>query len=39
MKKILLTLISILILNSQTMAYEEANYETINENKNYEIRK
>ena len=39
MKKILLILISILTLSSQTMAYEEANYETISENKNYEIRK
>tara|TARA_B100000029_G_scaffold399721_1_gene398496 strand:+ start:375 stop:923 length:549 start_codon:yes stop_codon:yes gene_type:complete len=39
MKKILLILISILTLSSQTMAYEEANYEIIKENKNYEIRK
>ena len=39
MKKILLILISILTLSSQTMAYEEANYEKIKENKNYEIRK
>ena len=39
MKKILLILISILTLGSQTMAYEEANYEIIKENKNYEIRK
>ena len=39
MKKILLILISILTLNSQTMAYEEANYQIIKENKNYEIRK
>ena len=39
MKKILLILVSILTLGSQTMAYEEANYKTINENKNYEIRK
>ena len=39
MKKILLILISILTLSSQTMAYEEANYETIKDNKNYEIRK
>ena len=39
MKKILLVLISILILSSQTMAYEEANYEVVKENKNYEIRK
>ena len=39
MKKILLILISILTLSSETMAYEEANYEIINENNNYEIRK
>ena len=39
MKKILLILVSILTLGSQTMAYEEANYKTINEKKNYEIRK
>ena len=39
MKKILLILLSILTLSSQTMAYEEANYLIINENKNYEIRK
>ena len=39
MKKILLILSSILILSSQAMAYEEANYEIIKENKNYEIRK
>ena len=39
MKKILLILVSILTLSSQTMAYEEANYQIINENKNYEIRK
>ena len=39
MKKILLVLVLILTLISQTMAYEEANYETVNENKNYEIRK
>ena len=39
MKKILLILTSILILSSQTMAYEEANYEIVKENKNYEIRK
>ena len=39
MKKILLILVSILTLNSQTMAYEEANYEIVKENKNYEIRK
>ena len=39
MKKILLVLILILTLGSYTMAYEEANYETISENKNYEIRK
>ena len=39
MKKIILILVSILALNSQTMAYEEANYEIVKENKNYEIRK
>tara|TARA_B100001057_G_scaffold330113_1_gene330493 strand:- start:113 stop:661 length:549 start_codon:yes stop_codon:yes gene_type:complete len=39
MKRILIILISVLTLNSQTMAYEEANYEVVNENKNYEIRK
>jgi DNA gyrase inhibitor GyrI len=39
MKKILTVLILTLTLGSQTMAYEEANYETISENKNYEIRK
>ena len=39
MKKILLVLISILTLSSQTMAYEEANYEIVKENENYEIRK
>ena len=39
MKKILLVLTLILTLGSNTMAYEEANYETISENKNYEIRK
>ena len=39
MKKILLILSSILILSSQAMAYEEANYQIIKENKNYEIRK
>ena len=39
MKKILLILVSILALNSQTMAYEEANYEIVKENKKYEIRK
>ena len=39
MKKILTVLILILTLGSQTMAYEEANYETISENENYEIRK
>ena len=39
MKKILVILISILTISSQTMAYEEANYEIINENNNYEIRK
>jgi DNA gyrase inhibitor GyrI len=39
MKKILVILISILTLSSQTMAYEEANYEVVKENKEYEIRK
>ena len=39
MKKILLTLISILTLSSQLMAYEETNYEVVKENKIYEIRK
>ena len=39
MRRILLILISILTLNSQVMAYEEANYEIVKENKEYEIRK
>ena len=39
MKRILVILISILTLSSQAMAYEEANYEVVKENKNYEIRK
>jgi len=39
MKKILVILISILTLSSQTMANEEANYEVVKENKEYEIRK
>ena len=39
MKKILVILISILTLSSQAMAYEEANYEVVQENKEYEIRK
>ena len=39
MKRILVILISILTLSSQTMAYEEANYEVVKENKKYEIRK
>ena len=39
MKRILIILISILTLSSQTMAYEEANYEVVKENKEYEIRK
>ena len=39
MKKILLILTSVIILSSQTMAYEEANYEVVKENRNYEIRK
>ena len=39
MKKILLILISVITLNSQSMAYEEANYKVVKENKKYEIRK
>ena len=39
MKKILLILFSILALNTQTMAYEKANYKIVKENKKYEIRK
>ena len=39
MKRILIILISILTLSSKAMAYEEANYEVVKENKNYEIRK
>ena len=39
MKKILLILVSILALNSQTMSYEEAKYEVVKENQKYEIRK
>ena len=39
MKIILVILISILTLSSQTMAYEEANYKVVKENKEYEIRK
>ena len=39
MKRILIILISILTLSSQTMAYEEANYKVVKENKEYEIRK
>ena len=39
MKGILVILISILILGSHAMAYEEANYEIIKENNEYEIRK
>ena len=39
MKRILVILISILTLSSQTMAYEEANYKVVKENKEYEIRK
>ena len=39
MKKIVLILVSILALNSQTMAYEETNYEVVKENQKYEIRK
>ena len=38
MKRILVILISILTLSSQAMAYEEANYEVVKENKNYEIK-
>ena len=39
MKRILVTLITILILSSQAVAYEEANYEVVKENREYEIRK
>jgi len=39
MKRILVILISILTFSSQAMAYEEANYEVVKENKEYEIRK
>ena len=39
MKRILVILISILTLSFQAMAYEEANYEVVKENKEYEIRK
>mgnify|MGYP001276798495 CR=1 FL=1 len=39
MKRILVILISILTLSSQAMAYEEANYEVVEKNKEYEIRK
>ena len=39
MRVILIILISILTLNSQVMEYEEANYEIVKENKEYEIRK
>jgi len=39
MKRILVILISILILSSQAMAYEEANFKVVKENKEYEIRK
>ena len=39
MKRILVILISILTLSSQAMAYEEANYEVVKKNKEYEIRK
>ena len=39
MKKILVILITILTLSSQAMAYEEANYKVVKENKEYEIRK
>ena len=39
MKRILVILISILTFCSQAMAYEEANYKVVKENKEYEIRK
>ena len=39
MKRILIISISILTLGFQAMAYEEANYEIVKENKEYEIRK
>ena len=39
MRRILVILISILTLSSQAMAYEEANYEVVKINKEYEIRK
>ena len=39
MKRILVILVSILTLSFQAMAYEEANYEVVKENKEYEIRK
>ena len=39
MKRILVILVSILILSSQAMAYEEANYKVVKEKKEYEIRK
>ena len=39
MRGILIILISILTLSSQAMAYEEANYEVVKGNKEYEIRK
>ena len=39
MKRILIILISILTLSSKAMAYEEANYEVVKKNKEYEIRK
>ena len=39
MKRILVILISILTLSSEVMSYEEANYEVVKENKEYEIRK
>ena len=39
MRVILIILISIVTLNSQVMAYEEANYVIVKENKGYEIRK
>ena len=39
MKRILVILVSILTLSFQAMAYEEANYEVVKENIEYEIRK
>ena len=39
MKKILSIMVLGLIITSNAMAYEEANYETVKTNKVYEIRK